>query len=145
MEHVYSKFRKKGNVNIPYAKVGNRVFCGLLDAETYCTQKNLNPDDWIEYGDSKELKDKIREIAQIQKPILRGVMDRMDAHIAEAKKEVEHCLATRKTCHPLDRGYWDTRITEAVAKLTEAYDAKKIVWDMMEDLQRLTGWKGGDL
>lgn len=145
MEHVYSKFSKKGNVNIPYAKVGNRVFCGLHSAETYCTQKNLNPDDWIEYGDSMELKVKIQEIAQIQKPILKGVLDRMDAHIAEAKKEVDFCIATRKTCHPLERGYWDTRISEAVAKHVEAHDARKIVWDMLEDLDRLTGWKWGYL
>ena len=144
MEHVYSKFSKKGNGNLPYAKVGNRVFRGLHAAETYCTQKNLNPDDWIEYGDSEELKVKVQEIAKIQKPILKGVMDQMDAHIADLKKEIDLCVSARKTCHPLEQGYWDKRITEAIAKHTEAHDSRKIVWAMLEDLEWLTGWKGGD-
>jgi len=144
MEHVYSKFSKKGNVNLPYAKVGNRVFRGLHAAESYCTEKGLNPDDLIEYGDSKELKVKVQEIAMIQKPILKGVLNRMDAHIADLKKEIDLCVATRKTCHPLEQGYWDMRISEVIAKHSEAYDSRKIVSAMLEDLEWLTGWKGGD-
>ena len=39
MAHEYSKFKNK---NIPYAKVGRRVFNSLFDAETFCTEHSLD-------------------------------------------------------------------------------------------------------
>ena len=39
MAHEYSKFKNK---NIPYAKVGRRVFNSLFDAETFCTEHGLD-------------------------------------------------------------------------------------------------------
>lgn len=39
MAHKYSKFKNK---NIPYAKVGRRVFNSLFDAETFCTEHGLD-------------------------------------------------------------------------------------------------------
>ena len=48
MTHEYSKFKNK---NIPYAKVGRRVFNSLFDAETFCTEHGLDVNSAIEYRD----------------------------------------------------------------------------------------------
>lgn len=53
MTHEYSKFKNK---NIPYAKVGRRVFNSLFDAETFCTEHGLDVNSAIEYRDDPELK-----------------------------------------------------------------------------------------
>ena len=77
MEHKYStKFKR--NVNLPFAKVGLRVFRGLFPAESYCTAHNLDVNSAIEYGDFPELKVKVQEIAMVQKAILRGVLEALD-------------------------------------------------------------------
>ena len=138
----YSKFSNRRNVNIPFAKVQNRVFTGLREAEIYCSEKGLNPDDCIEYGDSEELKIKIQEIARIQKAALYGVMDQLDSHVDTLRKDIDRCTLARKTCHPLEQGYWDKCITEAIAKHTEAHDSRKILCAAIEKLEALTGWKG---
>ena len=46
MNHQYSRFKKK---NIPYAKVGRRVFINLFNAETFCSKHGLDMDSAIEY------------------------------------------------------------------------------------------------
>ena len=51
MAHEYSKFKNK---NIPYAKVGRRVFNSLFDAETFCTEHGLDVNSAIEYRDDPE-------------------------------------------------------------------------------------------
>lgn len=53
MAHEYSKFKNK---NIPYAKVGRRVFNSLFDAETFCTEHGLDVNSAIEYRDDPKLK-----------------------------------------------------------------------------------------
>lgn len=68
MNHQYSRFKKK---NIPYAKVGRRVFINLFNAETFCSKHGLDMDSAIEYGENTELKRKVEEIAKYQKPIIR--------------------------------------------------------------------------
>lgn len=68
MAHEYSKFKNK---NIPYAKVGRRVFNSLFDAETFCTEHSLDVNSAIEYRDDSELKNNIQTIAQYQKAILQ--------------------------------------------------------------------------
>ena len=55
MTHEYSKFKNK---NIPYAKVGRRVFNSLFDAETFCTEHGLDVNSAIEYRDDPELKNR---------------------------------------------------------------------------------------
>ena len=80
MTHEYSKFKNK---NIPYAKVGRRVFNSLFDAETFCTEHGLDVNSAIEYRDDPELKNNIQTIAQYQKAILQECLDRLKAR-AEA-------------------------------------------------------------
>lgn len=76
MTHEYSKFKNK---NIPYAKVGRRVFNSLFDAETFCTEHGLDVNSAIEYRDDPELKNNIQTIAQYQKAILQECLDRLKA------------------------------------------------------------------
>lgn len=81
MTHEYSKFKNK---NIPYAKVGRRVFNSLFDAETFCTEHGLDVNSAIEYRDDPELKNNIQTIAQYQKAILQECLDRLKARAADA-------------------------------------------------------------
>ena len=75
MTHEYSKFKNK---NIPYAKVGRRVFNSLFDAETFCTEHGFDVNSAIEYRDDPELKNNIQTIAQYQKAILQECLDRLN-------------------------------------------------------------------
>lgn len=83
MTHEYSKFKNK---NIPYAKVGRRVFNSLFDAETFCTEHSLDVNSAIEYRDDLELKNNIQTIAQYQKAILQECLDRLKAPVPKIPK-----------------------------------------------------------
>lgn len=61
MEHQYSRFKNK---NIPYAKVGRRVFESLFNAEKFCSANGLDVNSVIEYEENPDLKNKIQEIAK---------------------------------------------------------------------------------
>ena len=115
MEHKYStKFKE--NVNLPFAKVGLRIFRGLFQAESYCTTHDLDVDSAIEYGDSPELKVKVQEIAMVQKAILRGVLEALDGAKGEndrkreqAVKDLEHAEESRDFL----TGYYKNQIGRA--------------------------------
>ena len=102
MTHEYSKFKNK---NIPYAKVGRRVFNSLFDAETFCTEHSLDVNSAIEYRDDPELKNNIQTIAQYQKAILQECLDRLKARAEALVQEINRCNADLEKCHPLDRGF----------------------------------------
>lgn len=97
MAHKYSKFKNK---NIPYAKVGRRVFNSLFDAETFCTEHGLDVNLAIEYRDDPELKNNIQTIAQYQKAILQECLDRLKARAEALVQEINRCNADLEKCHP---------------------------------------------
>lgn len=132
-------------MNLPFAKVGLRVFRGLFQAESYCTAHDLDVDSAIEYGDSPELKEQVQEIARIQKAILRGVREALDEAKGQndrkreqAVKDLEHAEETRDIL----TGYYKNRVNEIIHEGSGLYEAGKIVSSMLEDLEWLTGWKG---
>ena len=43
-------------------------------------------------------------------------------------------------CHPLDRGYLEDRLKEAIAKSTATHEAREMVWTILEELERLSEW-----
>lgn len=143
MQHKYStKFKDK---SLKFAKVGLRVFRGLFPAESYCTAHDLDVDSAIEYGDSPELKAQIQDIARVQKAILRGVLEALDnaqgknkGKLDQAVKDLERAKETRD----LLTGYYKDRVGEFVAHGSGLYDARKIVNDMLEELEWLTDWRG---
>ena len=143
MEHKYStKFKDK---SLKFAKVGLRVFRGLFPAESYCTAHDLDVDSAIEYGDSPELKAKVQEIARVQKAIFRGVLEALDGAKREndrkreqAVKDLEHA----EKCRDILTGYYKDRVNEIIHEGLGLYDARKIVDDMLEELQWLTDWRG---
>lgn len=137
MTHEYSKFKKK---NIPYAKVGRRVFINLFNAETFCSKHGLDMDSAIEYGENTELKRKVEEIAKYQKPILREVIERLENRCAVLHEEIKRLSDSLENCHPLDRGFLTDRRNEAIAKHTGTMEAREIVAGLKNNLERLTGW-----
>lgn len=143
MEHKYStKFKNK---NLRFAKVGLRVFRGLFPAESYCTAHDLDVNSAIEYGDSPELKAKVQEIARVQKAVLRGVLEALDDAQDKNKGKVDQAvkdLERAEEARDLLTGYYKNRVSEIVHEGSGLYDARKIVSDMLEELEWLTDWKG---
>lgn len=137
MNHQYSRFKKK---NIPYAKVGRRVFINLFNAETFCSKHGLDMDSAIEYGENTELKRKVEEIAKYQKPILREVIERLENRCAVLHEEIKRLSDSLENCHPLDRGFLEDQLNKAIFKNDGTHEAREIVWDLLEELERLTGW-----
>ena len=137
MNHQYSRFKKK---NIPYAKVGRRVFINLFNAETFCSKQGLDMDSAIEYGENTELKRKVEEIAKYQKPILREVIERLENRCAVLHEEIKRLSDSLENCHPLDRGFLEDQLNKAISKNDGTHEAREIVWDLLEELERLTGW-----
>lgn len=137
MNHQYSRFKKK---NIPYAKVGRRVFINLFNAETFCSKHGLDMDSAIEYGENTELKRKVEEIAKYQKPILRKVIERLENRCAVLHEEIKRLSDSLENCHPLDRGFLEDQLNKAISKNDGTHEAREIVWDLLEELERLTGW-----
>lgn len=137
MNHQYSRFKKK---NIPYAKVGWRVFINLFNAETFCSKHGLDMDSAIEYGENTELKRKVEEIAKYQKPILREVIERLENRCAVLHEEIKRLSDSLENCHPLDRGFLEDQLNKAISKNDGTHEAREIVWDLLEELERLTGW-----
>ena len=137
MNHQYSRFKKK---NIPYAKVGRRVFINLFNAETFCSKHGLGMDSAIEYGENTELKRKVEEIAKYQKPILREVIERLENRCAVLHEEIKRLSDSLENCHPLDRGFLEDQLNKAISKNDGTHEAREIVWDLLEELERLTGW-----
>lgn len=137
MNHQYSRFKKK---NIPYAKVGRRVFINLFNAETFCSKHGLDMDSAIEYGENTELKRKVEEIAKYQKPILREVIERLENRCAVLHEEIKRLSDSLENCHPLDRGFLEDQLNKAISKNDGTHEAREIVWDLLEELERLTRW-----
>lgn len=137
MNHQYSKFKVK---NIPYAKVKRRVFNSLFDAEAFCTEHGFDPNSAIEYRDDPELKNDIQEIAKCQKAILRECMNRLMNRAKALKQDIDRYNTALVGCHPLDRNFLEDRRTEALGKYTATMEAREIVADLKNDLERLTGW-----
>lgn len=143
MEHKYStKFKNK---NLRFAKVGLRVFRGLFPAESYCTAHDLDVNSAIEYGDSLELKARVQEIARVQKAILRGVLEALDVAKVENDRKREQAVKDLKQAEEsrdLLTGYYKNRVDEIIHEGSGLYNARKIVNDMLEELEWLTDWKG---
>lgn len=137
MNHQYSKFKNKA---IPYAKVGRRVFMSLFNAEAFCSEHGLDVNTAIEYGESLELKNNIQEIAKYQKAILREIIDRLDKRCTTLREEATSFHNALNTCLPLDRGYVERRLNEAIAKNTATHEAREMVWTVLEELERLSDW-----
>ena len=119
MNHQYSRFKKK---NIPYAKVGRRVFINLFNAETFCSKHGLDMDSAIEYGENTELKRKVEN------------------RCAVLHEEIKRLSDSLENCHPLDRGFLEDQLNKAISKNDGTHEAREIVWDLLEELERLTGW-----
>lgn len=137
MNHQYSKFKNKA---IPYAKVGRRVFGSLFNAETFCSDHGLDVNSAIEYGEIPELKNEVQEIAKYQKVVLREVLHRLEKRCSFLHGEVTGFSNSLSACHPLDRGYLEDRLKETIAKSTATHEAREIVWAVLEELERVTGW-----
>ena len=53
-------------------------------------------------------------------------------------KDLEHA----EKCRDILTGYYKDRVNEIIHEGLGLYDARKIVDDMLEELQWLTDWKG---
>jgi hypothetical protein len=139
MPHEYSNFKDK---SIPYARVKNRVFTSLFEAESYCTRLGLDVNSAIEYRRDKELKTECQKIAQYQKAILKEVQWRLQGRIAGLRQVIDRDKRALSTCHALEENYYKYKLDTDIAEHTATSEALKIVWDVLVDLQKLTNWHG---
>lgn len=137
MNHQYSKFKNK---SIPYAKVGRRVFISLFNSETFCSEHGLNVNSAIEYGENLEMKKEVQEIAKYQKAILLEACDRLERRCTALRDEAGRLSASLESCHPLDRKFLEIELYKTIAKNTATYEAREMLWELLEELERLTGW-----
>ena len=86
------------------------------------------------------MKNKIQEIAKYQKAILKEVLNRLDKQCAFLHGEINGFSNSLENCHPLDQEYLKDRLKEAIAKHTATHEARKMVWKVLEELERVTGW-----
>lgn len=129
------------NMNIPYAKVGRRVFNSLRDAQSFCKKNGYEPRDSIEYRDDPELKKAVQGIAQYQKAILRECLDLLKDQAETIIHEIHRYNADLEKCHPLDENCLTARRDEAIAKHTGVMEAREIIAGLKNDLEKLTGWR----
>ena len=85
-------------------------------------------------------KEKVQEIAKYQKAILQEVLDRLNKRCTVLRNETEKLSTSLEHCHPLDRGFLEDRLTQTIGKSTATYETRKMVWSLLEELERLTGW-----
>ena len=143
----FQRSRKfKHNQNIPWAKVGRRIFKSLIDAEVYCTQKGLNVDEVIEYAEQREnpeLYEQVQEMAKVQKAILREVLARLDGNFEHLKAKKDAAVKTwqaAKNSRDILTDHYANQIDNIIGMITENGDCRNIVWTMLEELERVTKW-----
>ena len=78
--------------------------------------------------------------AYYQKPILREVIERLENRCAVLHEEIKRLSDSLENCHPLDRGFLEDQLNKAISKNDGTHEAREIVWDLLEELERLTGW-----
>ena len=87
-----------------------------------------------------ELKNEVQEIAKYQKAVLREVLHRLEKRCSFLHGEITGFSNSLSVCHPLDRGYLEDRLKEAIAKSTATHEAREMVWTILEELERLSEW-----
>ena len=137
MEHQYSNIKNK---NIPYAKVGRRVFKSLYDAETYCTENDLDVDCHIQYEEGREFEKEVQDIAKYQKAILRECLNRIDKMLTEGKRTLNSLTASLENCHCLERGFIKDRMREEANKNIGMYQSIEAIYAVLNDLEKITKW-----
>ena len=93
------------------------VFGSLFNAETFCSDHGLDVNSAIEYGEIPELKNEVQEIAKYQKAVLREVLHRLEKRCSFLHGEITGFSNSLSVCHPLDRGYLEDRLKEAIARV----------------------------
>ena len=137
MEHQYSNIKNK---NIPYAKVGRRVFKSLYDAETYCAENDLDVDCHIQYEEGREFEKEVQDIAKYQKAILRECLNRIDEMLAEGRRTLDSLTSSLENCHYLEKDFIKNRIREEVNKNIGMYQSREAICVILNDLEKITKW-----
>lgn len=124
----------------PLCQSGAASVYQLIQCRNLLFKHGLDMDSAIEYGENTELKRKVEEIAKYQKPILREVIERLENRCAVLHEEIKRLSDSLENCHPLDRGFLEDQLNKAISKNDGTHEAREIVWDLLEELERLTGW-----
>ena len=137
MEHQYSNIKNK---NIPYAKVGRRVFSSLYDAETYCTENELDANCHIQYEEGLEFEREILEIAKYQKAILHECLNKINGLLAERRLVLDSLTSSLENCHRLEENFIKETIREKANQNIGMYQSIEVIYDILNKLEHLTKW-----
>lgn len=108
---------------------GEKVFLNLYDAECYCMDHQLNPDEVIKSGDPETWLRAVK-LAQVKAITLKEQGERLKKLMDEADREIDRLVAVRDRHEEtqkrnFDREFDVEQVRSAVAKRSGIYEAYK--------------------
>lgn len=143
MPHQYSKKFKNNRTATPLI-VGRMVFHSLSKAEDYCVSKGLDPDKDIEWDNTPEFKTKAEKMAKQAIATLKAVEAVLESRKAQLNRDKDLALKqweAAKASRDLLTDHYHNQLDQAIAQLTENYESHKLVFDMLEELYKITRWR----
>ena len=120
---------------------GEKVFLNLYDAECYCMDHKLNPDEVIKSGDPETWLRAVK-LAQVKAITLKEKGERLKKLMDEADREIDRLVAVRDRHEEtqkrnFDREFDAEQVRNAVAKRSGIYEAYKDTNDRYFYYQRI--------
>lgn len=120
---------------------GEKVFLNLYDAECYCMDHKLNPDEVIKSGDPETWLRAVK-LAQVKAITLKEQGERLKKLMDEADREIDRLVAVRDRHEEtqkrnFDREFDAEQVRNAVAKRSGIYEAYKDTNDRYFYYQRI--------
>lgn len=109
--------------------VGEQVFLSLHDAECYCMEHKLDPDEVVKSGDPETWLRAIN-LAKVKAVILREQSERIHKLMEKADQEIDRLVAIRDKHEEtqkrnFDREFDAEQVTKALSKRSGLYEAYK--------------------
>lgn len=108
---------------------GEKIFLNLYDAECYCMEHNLDPDEVIKSGDP-EIWFRVIKLAQTNAFVLKEQAERLHKLMDEADREIDRLVVIRDRHEEtqkrnFDREFDAEQVIKAISKRSGLYEAYK--------------------
>lgn len=133
----YSNFTDK---SLKYAKVGDRVFNSLSQAERFCRENELDFS-LIEYGRNPELKAKVEEISRYQKAILAQSIKDIKCTISSYQKQINSLSDELNQIKIYDRGWKRAQFKQLSNIKIGLHESLSVIYKLKNELEVLSDWK----
>ena len=108
---------------------GEKIFLNLYDAECYCMEHNLDPDEVIKSGDP-EIWLRVIKLAQTNAFVLKEQAERLHKLMDEADRKIDRLVVIRDRheetqLRNFDREFDAEQVIKAISKRSGLYEAYK--------------------